>query len=83
MAALLIVILQIMTVVLIAGAVLSWIRVEPGSALDSVKRSLDRITEPILSPVRRLLPRTGGIDLSVLVVLLVINLVLVPIVSTF
>ena len=83
MATLLIVILQIMTVVLIAGAVLSWVRVEPGSTLDSVKRSLERVTEPILAPVRRVLPRMGGVDLSVVVVILVINLVLVPIVSTF
>ena len=83
MATLLIVILQIMTFVLIAGAILSWVRVEPGSTLDSVKRSLERVTEPILAPVRRVLPRMGGLDLSVVVVLLVINLVLVPIVSTF
>ncbi|NNF56156.1 MAG: YggT family protein [Acidimicrobiales bacterium] len=82
MAPLLIGILQIITFALIARAVLSWFRAEPGSGLYEVNRWLDRVTEPIVAPVRRVLPRTGGIDLSILVVLLVINLILVPIAST-
>ncbi|MGI9609272.1 MAG: YggT family protein, partial [Acidimicrobiia bacterium] len=38
-----------------------------------------RATEPILAPVRRVIPPIGGIDLSILIVILGINLVLVPI----
>ncbi len=79
MSTLLIAILQILTFALLARAVLSWFRTESGSPLYEVKRWLDRVTEPIVAPVRRVLPRTGGFDLSILVVLLVINLVLVPI----
>ena len=82
MATLLIAILQILTFMLIARAVLSWFRVESGSPVYEVKRWLDRTTEPIVAPVRRVLPNTGGIDLSLVVVLLVINLILVPIAAT-
>jgi len=47
-----------------------------------VVRVLDAITEPVLRPVRRILPpvRAGGasIDLSVLVVVIVAQIVVVP-----
>ena len=33
-----------------------------------------RITEPVLAPVRRILPAMGGFDLSPIIVLLVANL---------
>jgi YggT family protein len=82
MAALLIAILQIATVLLIARAVLSWIRTTPGSAVDGAKQTLTRVTEPVLRPIRRFMPRLGGLDLSVLVVLLAINFLLIPVVAT-
>lgn len=82
MATLLIAILQIATVLLIARAVLSWIRTTPGSAVDGAKRTLTRVTEPVLRPIRRVVPRLGGLDLSALVALLAINFVLIPVVAT-
>lgn len=39
---------------------------------------LNRLTEPVLEPVRRLLPNLGGIDFSPMVVLLGIQYVLQP-----
>jgi YggT family protein len=39
---------------------------------------LYRITDPVLRPVRNLLPHLGGIDISPLIVLAVIQLVIVP-----
>lgn len=39
---------------------------------------LNRITEPVLAPVRSILPQFGAIDFSPLVVLLVIQYLLVP-----
>jgi len=46
---------------------------------------LDRVTEPVLAPVRRVLPplRMGGIgiDLSIIVVLLVLELLVIPVVA--
>jgi YggT family protein len=42
---------------------------------------LYRITEPALRPVRAVLPNLGGIDLSPLVVLLLLQLVVAPVLT--
>lgn len=68
--------------VLIARALLSWVPARPGSALSRVVRVLDSITEPVLRPIRRVLPpiRAGGmgIDLSIIIVVIVAELVVIP-----
>jgi YggT family protein len=47
-----------------------------------VQRALAAVTEPVLRPIRRILPpvRAGGmaIDLSILVVILVAEIVVIP-----
>ncbi len=43
---------------------------------------LYRVTEPMLRPVRNILPNFGGIDLSPLVVILVLQYIVVPLVRT-
>jgi len=69
-------------VVLIVRALLSWVPHRPGSPVAGISRLLDTVTEPVLRPVRRLLPpiRAGGmgIDLSILIVILVAQIVLLP-----
>lgn len=69
-------------IVLVARALLSWLPARPGSAVFHVVRALDAVTEPVLRPVRRILPplRAGGmgIDLSIIVVIVVAELVVVP-----
>jgi len=66
-------VLQVYVIVLIAYALLSWFPISAGSGLEKVVIVLSRMTEPVLRPVRRVLPpvRVGGtaIDLSVLVVI--------------
>ena len=42
---------------------------------------LYRVTEPVLRPVRRILPNFGNVDLSPFVVLLLIDLVLIPLLA--
>ena len=68
--------------VLIARALLSWLPVRPGTPFASVVRALDAITEPVLRPIRRVLPpiRAGGmgIDLSIIVVIIVAELIVIP-----
>jgi len=70
-------------VVLIVRALLSWLPVRSGSPLIPVLRVLDAITEPVLRPIRRILPpiRAGGaaIDLSILLVILVVEIIVIPI----
>jgi YggT family protein len=69
-------------VVLIARALLSWLPARPGTALYRVVRVLDSVTEPVLRPIRRILPpiRAGGmgIDLSIIIVVIVAELVVIP-----
>jgi len=69
--------------VLFPRALLSWFPASPGSTLASVNAVLFRLTEPVLGPVRRLLPpvRAGGIgiDLSFIIVFIGIQLVVIPI----
>ena len=69
-------------VVLIARALLSWLPARPGSMLSHVVRVLDSVTEPVLRPIRRVLPpiRAGGmgIDLSIIIVVIVAELVVIP-----
>ena len=65
--------LQTAMFLVIGFAILSWI--QPGSPVYAL---LGRITEPLLAPLRRVIPSVGGIDLSaiVLVVLLQIGLMI-------
>ncbi len=64
--------LQAYLIVMFARIILSWFPVEPGSGLASVFGFLYSITEPVLAPIRRILPPIGmggmGLDLSPIVV---------------
>lgn len=46
-----------------------------------VRRSLDSFVEPMLAPIRRIMPPMGMIDLSPLVLLIVIQLIEVVIIG--
>ena len=69
-----------------ARILLSWFPITPGSTLASVFSVLYKVTEPVLGPLRRLLPPVGiggmGFDLSPIIVFLVIQLLLLPILCT-
>jgi len=49
-------------------------------AVWKIGSALARMTEPVLAPIRNILPRFGNMDLSPLVLLLLIQYVLVPVV---
>jgi len=71
-------VLLIYVVVLIVRALLSWIPLRSGSPFLPVVRALDTVTEPVLRPVRRLVPaaRIGGVglDFSFLLVVVVLEI---------
>ena len=60
--------------IIIAAALISWVQPNPRNPIVVF---LARVTEPVLEPVRRLLPpwKTGGLDLSPLIVLIAIQFV--------
>ncbi len=60
--------LQGLMILLIGYAILSW--VQPQSP---VMGTLDRLCAPILRPVRRIVPLVGGVDLSVLVLIILLQ----------
>lgn len=66
------VLLQGLMVLLLIYAVLSW--VQPASP---VMTTLDRLCGPILQPIRRVLPLVGGVDLSVLVLIVLLQVGLI------
>jgi YggT family protein len=61
-------ILLIYLVILACRAVFSWFPVRPGTLLASVNSVLFELTEPVLRPVRRVIPPAGMLDLSFIVV---------------
>ncbi len=63
--------LDIYSWIIIAAALISWVSPDPRNP---VVIFLRRVTEPVLGPIRRLLPpwKTGGLDLSPLVALIAI-----------
>ena len=63
-------------IVMGARAVLSWFPVRPGTAMASVNAILRDVTEPVLAPVRRVIPPIGMIDISFMVVFFVLYLLL-------
>ena len=63
--------------VLIASAVLSWLVAfnvvnTRNRAVYVIGDFLYRVTEPLLAPIRRILPNLGGLDLSPIIVILII-----------
>ena len=69
---LLCVLIQVYLVAVFARIVLSWFPISPGSGLASVFSALYSVTEPVLGPIRRVLPPIGfggmGLDLSPIIV---------------
>ena len=59
-----------MTGLLIIFALLSWINVNA-----EVFYFFDKLTQPFLSPVRKIVPPIGGVDISILIVLLLLQVV--------
>ena len=55
----------------IVHAVMSWVQ-----ARSPIANVIDRLAEPILRPVRRLLPPLGGVDLSPLVLIVLLQVLL-------
>ena len=67
--------LSLYLLVLIARAILSWFPISPGSALAPIVSFLYRITEPVLAPMRSIIPALGGFDLSFIVLIIIIQVV--------
>ena len=64
-------ILDLYSLVLFIAVVLSWVNLSPDNQF---LRLVQRLTEPVLAPLRRVLPSAGGFDFSPVVALLLVRL---------
>jgi YggT family protein len=73
---------RVLNILILARVLLSWIPVDRSNPLISF---IYEITEPILGPIRRVVPSPGGLDLSPIIALVLIEIlqrVLLTIVSS-
>ena len=66
----LIMLLDLYSLVLLASVILSWVQLSEDNGLVRIVRQL---TEPVLEPVRKVVPPVLGFDLSPLLVILALN----------
>ncbi|MDA8291297.1 MAG: YggT family protein [Actinomycetota bacterium] len=73
-------VIQLYIVLLFARLILSWFPLDPWSRLARLVRALARVTDPVLTPIRRVMPplRLGStaVDLSPIVLFFVLEIVL-------
>jgi YggT family protein len=68
------VVIWVYIISLLIQAVMSWVGSAHGNPVAPL---IDSLTRPLLSPVRRVIPNIGALDLSPLVVILALNILLI------
>ena len=66
---LIVIIERLLTLLIIVDVVLSYFM----SPFHPVREALDRIVNPMLNPIRRVIPPLGGLDLSPIVLLILVQ----------
>lgn len=61
--------LRVLSLLVFVQAVLTFFL----SPYHPVRRLLDPLVEPLLAPIRRLLPTTGGVDFSPLILIIILQ----------
>ena len=69
---LLVLLIDVYSLVVFVSVILSWVHLDPDNPL---QRIVNTLTEPVLGRIRRVLPETGGFDLSPLLLLFALRLV--------
>ena len=64
--------IQLLSLAIFFRAILSWVIRDP---YNPIAQALDAITEPILQPLRQVIPRMGMIDLTPLVAIIVLQVI--------
>jgi YggT family protein len=64
--------IQAYIIILFARIIISWFPISPGGGMSTVYGFLYSVTEPVLGPIRRIIPPIGmggmGLDLSPMIV---------------
>jgi YggT family protein len=73
---------ELYLLVMILYAVLTWFPLDPRSVWARMRFALGRLVEPVVGPIRRLLPRTSlPIDLAFIIVFLGLQIIVVPVID--
>ena len=62
---------QAITLLMLAYAILSWV----AKPWNQIRVFVDRIAEPMLAPIRRVVPLVGMVDISPLILILLVQLI--------
>ncbi|MFQ6121727.1 MAG: YggT family protein [Dehalococcoidales bacterium] len=62
---------EVLTLAIFIRVILSWFLTRP----NTLTLILDKITEPILAPLRRIIPRAGMFDFTPLVAIILLQLI--------
>ncbi len=63
-------ILQLLVIAIFIRAILSWVSPDPRNP---IVQALDAVTEPVLQPLRQIVPRIGMIDITPLVAIIILQ----------
>ena len=63
---------EVLTLAILVRVIVSWFPQRPTNMLTNI---LYRVTEPILAPLRRIIPRVGPLDLSPLVAVILLQII--------
>ena len=76
------IIFRILSFLILARVILSWVRVSPWHPTwGPVVRFIYQVTDPIMEPVRRIMPPMGGLDFSPIIVLFGLDIIRVLVVN--
>lgn len=64
--------INVYTAIVFVRVIISWIQLPPDNPIVYYSRML---TEPLLAPIRQLLPASGGLDFSPLILLLLLQFI--------
>ena len=65
----------ILWIALLVRVILSWFNVDQSSPFYPIVNIAHQLTEPILAPIRKVLPKTGMFDFSPIVAFILISLI--------
>ena len=74
---------SVLYIAMLGRVIMSWVNVGQSSPFYPIARIIFQVTEPILGPLRRVLPSFGMLDFSPMVALILIGIVQRVLVAAF
>lgn len=68
------VLIDLYSYVIIARLLLGWFPISRGGAMETIYNAIYSVTEPVLGPLRRMIPPIGMFDISPMVVIIGLRL---------